>query len=142
MLHLNTTGDDGPVTTINRVVPVAVWLLRVAGVLFALSVLAQAVLAGLFVTGDVGMLTMHGTNAVVVAVAALLYIVAAIILVRKDRGARRLVILGVVAFVLTFVQIAVGGAQILWLHIPLGVAIFATAVRLVGLSFAYGKEPS
>src|SRR4051794_15230858 len=128
------------VTTINRVVPVTVWLLRVAGVLFALAVLGQAVLAGMFVTGDVGMLTMHGLNAVVVAGAALLYAIAGIPLARKDRAARRLIILGTVAFVLAFVQIALGGAQVLALHIPLGVAIFATAVRMVALAFAYGKE--
>jgi heme A synthase len=111
-------------------------------VLFAIAVLGQAVLAGLFVTGDVGMLTMHGINAIVVAVAALLYIVAGVLLARKDHAARRLVIIGVIALLTTVVQIALGDAQVLYLHIPLGVGIFATAVRMVSSGFAYGKEPS
>jgi hypothetical protein len=129
-----------PVTTINKVVPATVWLLRVAGVLFALAVLGQAVLAGMFVTGDVGMLTIHGFNAIVVAIAALLYAIAGIALRRKNRAARRLITLGAVAFVLAFVQISLGGARMLALHIPLGVAMFAAAAQMVSLAFAYGKE--
>lgn len=132
--------DDVPVTTINRVVPVAVWFLRVAGVLFALAVLGQAVLAGMFVTGDVGMLTIHGFNAIVVVVAALLYAVAGIVLARKDRAARRLITLGAVMFLLAFVQIALGGSRVLAVHIPLGVALFAGAAQMVSRAFAYGKE--
>jgi hypothetical protein len=121
---------------------VALWALRLAGVMFALAVLGQAVFAGLFVTGDLGMLTMHQVNAAVVAVSALLWILAAILLVVADRAPARLIVMGVVALVLTVAQTAFGGSRILWLHIPLGVGMFALAVRLVALAFAYGKDRS
>ena len=118
----------------------AVWLLRVAGVVFAVAVLGQAVLAGMFVTGDIGMLTIHGLNAIVVVAAALLYAVAGFMLVRKDRTARRLIAVGLGAFVVAFVQIAVGGSQVLVVHIPLGVAMFAMAAQMMRLAFTYDRE--
>jgi hypothetical protein len=108
--------------------------MRLAGVLFAVAVMGQAVFAGLFVTGDLTMLDMHQVNAIVVAGSALLWIVAAIPL------GRRLIMMGVVALVLTVVQMAVGGAHILWLHIPLGVGMFAMAVWFATTAFTYGKE--
>ncbi|GAB3904419.1 hypothetical protein GCM10029964_098120 [Kibdelosporangium lantanae] len=120
----------------------AVWLLRVAGVVFAVAVLGQAVLAGMFVTGDVGMLTIHGFNAIVVVAAALLYAIAGIMLVRKDRTARRLITMGLGAFVVAFVQIAVGGSRVLVVHIPLGVAMFAMAAQMMRLALTYGRENS
>ncbi|TCO52809.1 hypothetical protein [Actinocrispum wychmicini] len=129
-------------TTIKRVAPIALWALRVAGVLFAVAVMGQAVFAGLFVTGDVGMLDMHGLNAAVVVVATLVWIVVAIILAVKYKNARELILIGVGALVITVVQMAVGGARILWLHIPLGVGMFALAVRMLGLAFSYGRERS
>lgn len=129
-------------TTTNRVTPIATWALRVAAVLFAVSVLAQSVFAGLFVTGDVGMLDMHGVNAAAVAVAAVIWIVTAILLAVKNRDARRLIIMGVAALVITVAQMALGGSRILWLHIPLGVGMFAMGLRMVAAAFAYGRERS
>jgi hypothetical protein len=130
------------VTTTKRAVPVTLWALRLAGVMFALAVLGQAVFAGLFVTGDLGMLTMHQVNAVVVVASALLWILAAIVLAVADRAPARLVVLGVIALVLTVAQMAVGGSRVLWLHIPMGVGMFALAVRLVAVAFAYGRDRS
>jgi hypothetical protein len=121
---------------------VAIWALRVAGVLFALAVMGQAVSAGLFVTGDIAMLVMHGVNATVIVVATLVWIVAALLLVRRGRAARQLIVMGLIALVITVAQMAVGGARILWLHIPIGVGMFAMALRMVTAAFAFGKETS
>jgi hypothetical protein len=48
----------------------------------------------------------------------------------------------VAALVVTLAQIAVGSSRILWLHIPLGVGMFAMAVRFAAAAFTYGKERS
>jgi hypothetical protein len=119
---------------------VALWGLRLAGVSFALAVMGQAIFAGLFVTGDLAMLNMHVANAAVVLFAALLWIIAAILLAISDRAPKRLIVIGLVALVLTGAQMAVGGSRVLWLHIPMGVGMFALAVRMLAMAFAYGKE--
>jgi hypothetical protein len=128
--------------TTKRIVPAALWGLRLAGVLFPLAVLAQAVFAGLFVTGDIALLDMHQVNAFVVLAAAVLWIIAAVVLSRAADASRGLIVLGVAALVVTLAQIAVGSSRILWLHIPLGVGMFAMAVRFAAAAFTYGKERS
>lgn len=110
--------------------------MRVASVLFVVAVLAQALFAGLFVTGDVGFLDMHSLNAGVIAFAAAACFVASLIM----RAPRRIVHVGLVASLMTVAQIAVGYSRIIPLHIPLGVAMFALGIRLAQLAFSYKGE--
>jgi hypothetical protein len=105
----------------------------VAGVVFLVSVLAQALFAGLFVTGDVGFLDMHSVNASVVVFSAAVWVIVSLIV----RAPREMVIAGIAAVVVSVAQVAVGFARILPLHIPLGVLMFGAAVRLVQLAFSY-----
>jgi hypothetical protein len=106
--------------------------------MFLVAVLAQAVFAGLFVTGDVGFLDMHAFNANIAAVSVALWFIAALVL----RAPRRIVITGVIAAVVTVAQVGIGFARIIPLHIPVGVVLFAAALRLVQLAFTYqgGRE--
>ncbi len=120
----------------------ALWALRLAGVVFALAVFAQAVLAGLFVTGDLGMLTMHQVTAAVVLFSAVLWVLASVVLVVADKASGRLILFGVIAIVVTIAQMALGGSRVLWLHIPLGVGMFTMGLRLLATAFGYGKERS
>jgi hypothetical protein len=117
-------------------VPLGLWALRVTGVVYVVGVLAQALFAGLFVTGDVGFLDMHSVNRSVIAFSAVAWIVTSLIV----RAPRQIVIAGVVAAVLAVAQIAAGYLRILPLHIPLGVAMFAIGHRLVQLAFSYRAE--
>lgn len=110
--------------------------MRLAGVVFLVAVLAQALFAGLFVTGDIGFLDMHSVNAMVVAFAAVLWIIASLVL----RAPRRFVVAGVITAVVTVAQLGIGFARIIPLHIPVGVAMFAMGVRLVQLGFSYQGE--
>ncbi|MET0235490.1 MAG: hypothetical protein ABW224_12670 [Kibdelosporangium sp.] len=122
--------------TTRTVVPVGLWALRVAGIMFLAAVLAQAVFAGLFVTGEVEFLDMHAVNANVIVFAVVLWIVASLVV----RAPRRVVVGGVVALAVSVAQVGVGFARILPLHIPIGVAMFAMGVRLVQLAFSYHGE--
>ncbi len=112
----------------------AVWTLRTTAMLVALSVLAQALLAGLFVTGDVGMLELHGINAGVVLALVFLQLVAAILLWRPGRGAVWPIWGSGAVFVLAEAQAAFGYARTIEAHIPLGMALFgASTGMLVGV---------
>lgn len=108
-----------------------VWLLRLTVLLFAGLVLLQAVLAALFVTGDVGLLEAHGINAGFVTTVAFLQLVAAILVWRPGRGAAWPIWASVATFLLVEAQLAAGYARVIALHIPMGVTLFGVATALL-----------
>nr|WP_052478259.1 hypothetical protein [Kibdelosporangium sp. MJ126-NF4]CEL17218.1 hypothetical protein [Kibdelosporangium sp. MJ126-NF4]CTQ91552.1 hypothetical protein [Kibdelosporangium sp. MJ126-NF4] len=112
-----------------------IWVLRVSGVLFLVTVLGQALLAGLFVSGDIGFLNMHELNGTIVGVASIVWLVAALAL-----RAPRLILVGAVALTATGAQIGLGHSRGLELHIPLGVLLFGAAIVVTMLSFSYRAE--
>src|ERR1051326_1134219 len=104
------------------------WLFRVTLCVQALDALAQAVLAGRFLSGDFAMLAAHEINATrgVVSV-AFTQIVVAVLAWRRSGASGWLVVTVVVVFVATVGQIVLGFTRVLGLHVPLGVSIIATA---------------
>ena len=116
----------------------AVWVLRLTVLLFAVLVLLQAVLAALFVTGDVGMLEAHGINAGAVGTVALLQTVAAILVWRPGRGVVWPIWASTASFLLVEAQLGFGYARLLMLHIPMGVALFGLAAGLLVGVFSPG----
>lgn len=108
----------------------SLWLLRITLTAHLVVALCQPVLAGLFLTGDVGAITAHARVAealfgscVLAAVAAAFHVVAGRGRVGAPSG---LVLLALVEGV----QIAMGYQRQLAVHIPLGVAIVAMSVAL------------
>ncbi|MEV0970765.1 hypothetical protein [Microtetraspora glauca] len=109
-----------------------VWWLRIAATGHLVGVLGQAVLAGLFVTGNVDMLTQHRDNAGVTHVMLYLQLVAAIVLWRPGRGPSWPAWAGAALVALETAQVVLGQNRILAGHFPLGVTIFgASAVMAV-----------
>jgi hypothetical protein len=94
-------------------------------------VLAQPVLAGLFLTGDVDAITVHATVGMSLAAVSLVLIGVTLVYVLR-RG--RLWVLPVVIalFLVVGLQIGLGFSRSLELHVPLGVAI-ATASGLLAV---------
>ncbi|WP_214102837.1 hypothetical protein [Acrocarpospora catenulata] len=106
-----------------------VWPLRSAAVLHLLGVLAQAALAGLFVTGDVDMLAWHRTNAGLTHGMLYLQLVASILLWRPARGPAWPALAAAALVAAETFQVMVGQDRVLAVHFPLGMAVFgATAV--------------
>ncbi|MFF0431705.1 hypothetical protein ACFYU9_05690 [Streptomyces sp. NPDC004327] len=105
-------------------------LIRTAAALVLLDTLAQAALAGLFVTGDLDLLTWHSVNAD--ALAALTFVQAASALVVRWRLAGPVWPVGasVLLIVLVGAQQALGEARILAGHLPLAMAIFGLGTAL------------
>jgi hypothetical protein len=97
----------------------------------AVLVFGQPVLAGLFVTGDVGMLRIHSTIAGFITTLLFFQFVAAILLWRPGRGPSWPIWASLAFFLVAEVQGALGYARTVSLHIPLGVLLFGFAVVMV-----------
>ncbi|GAA2874455.1 hypothetical protein GCM10020220_074850 [Nonomuraea rubra] len=118
-----------------------VWSLRVTATAHLAGVLAQAALAGLFVTGDVDLLTWHRNNGGVTHSVLYLQLLAAVLLWRPGRGASwpALASLGLVA--LETVQVVLGQYRAIAGHFPLGMAIFGlSAVFTAWTWLAFRRE--
>ncbi len=119
-----------PVGTVRRP-RLSLWVLRVVATVHLVMVLAQPVLAGLFLTGNVDAITVHGTVGSVLGAVSLVLIGATLLYVLR-RG--RLWVLPVIValFLAVGFQIGLGYARSLGAHIPLGVAIVTASVLVVG----------
>ncbi|HEY4417928.1 MAG TPA: hypothetical protein VGN22_00315 [Pseudonocardia sp.] len=97
-----------------------------------LAVLAQPVLAGLFLTGDVDAIGVHGLIGSLLALVELVVIVVALAYVLGGRGRLWVLPVAVLLFLAVGFQIAAGYARELELHVPLGVTIVVASVLLAG----------
>jgi hypothetical protein len=114
---------------------VSLWLLRAALTVHLLAVLGQPVLAGLFLTGEVDAIEVHGLIGSVLAFFTLLTGVLALGYVVAGRGRVWILPALVVVFLLEGAQIGLGYARVLQLHVPLGVALAVLAVLLAAWSW-------
>lgn len=112
-------------------VPWTRWLLRVTITAEALLAFAQPILIGAFLQGDYGALAQHRTNATLVGLAAMAMAVAAVLHWRPGRGAVWPVWAALAVVAAVVVQIILGYSRVLAVHIPLGVLIVATDLRLL-----------
>ncbi len=110
-------------------------VLRSVTVLYLLSTLLQAVLASLFITGDVDMLTLHEINSHTNLFLAFLLFLSTILVWRPVRGPVWPVAVTAVLVLAVQTQAGFGYARELALHIPLGVLLFGIAVALTGWAF-------
>jgi hypothetical protein len=118
------------VTTLDRRPRLSLWLLRTVLTVHLLAGFAQPVLAGLFLTGDIDAIAVHGTIGSTLAAVDLLVIGATLVYVLGGRG--RLWVLPVIValFLAVGLQIGFGYSRTLEIHIPLGVAIVTASVLL------------
>jgi hypothetical protein len=114
---------------------VSLWVLRTLLTLFLLAVLAQPVLAGMFLTGDVDAIGVHGLIGSLLALGALVVIAATVAYVLGGRGRLWVLPVSVLLFLAVGFQIGAGYARQLELHVPLGVTIVVTSVLLAGWSW-------
>jgi hypothetical protein len=115
-----------PHPALARAMRLVLWLL-------AVSVLAQAVLAGLFLDGNDAWRDWHATNGMVlVPLLALVQVVLAMLVWRSARGPGWPAIVSVGLLLAILLQIAMGQAGQLAVHVPLGVSIFGLVGTLLG----------
>ncbi len=108
----------------------SLWTLRFLLTAHLVAVLAQPVLAGLFLTGDVDAIEVHGLVGSLLALVAMSLMAGALAYVIGGRGRLWVLPVTVLLFLAEGFQIGVGHSRALEVHIPLGVAIVVVAVLL------------
>jgi heme A synthase len=106
------------------------WPFRVVVTTATALLVDQAVLAGQFLSGTFTALQTHRENATAAGIAVLAAAVAAIPIRWPGRGPLWPALACLGLFGLLALQIAVGFARLLTVHVPLGVSIIALAVLL------------
>ncbi|MFJ4776153.1 hypothetical protein [Streptomyces sp. NPDC088762] len=105
--------------------------LQVAIALQTLGIFFQAVTAGLLLASPHGEV-LHGVGARVMYGASMLYVLAAILAWRPGGGSPRPVLYASGFLVLASVQVVLGIAHVVSLHVPLGVLMFGLSVSALG----------
>lgn len=125
---------QAPRSTLREVGPWQHRVLRVfqvTALVFVIDTLVQAVLAGLFVTGDVGLLGLHNANAQLLSAVLIVETVAAVAVWRTKQSSMLPPCICAVLIIAVAGQQVAGHARLLIVHIPLGVSIFGGAMVLL-----------
>lgn len=105
--------------------------LRVVSLLYAISLLAQPVLAGMFLSGQDSAIDSHATNASIVVTLGLIVTVLAFVAWRRRLAGRAIFTVAASMLVAEGLQMYAGYGHIMWLHIPLGVVLFGALAQLM-----------
>lgn len=133
---MTTVRETEPVTAANgRGLP----FLRVALAAQTLTILLQAVSAGLPPAAPYGAL-MHDVGSRVVYGAAMLYVVAAVLVWRPGGGSPRHIGYSAGFLVLASVQVAAGIWHVPAVHVPLGVLMFGLSLLALAHSRRLGRS--
>jgi len=109
---------------------VSLWTLRFLLTGHVVAVLAQPVLAGRYLTGDVDAIKTHGLIGSLLALVAMSLMAGALAYVVGGRGQLWVLPVTVLVFLAEGFQIGMGYSRALDVHVPLGVAIVVAAVLL------------
>lgn len=115
------------------------WLLRLLAGVQAVMLLAQPLLAGRFLDGDYPSLAAHGANGLALMGVAWLVVIAAVLAWRPGRLPGWPVLVAVACALLLPVQLGMGHARFLAVHLVLGVAIVATGVAVAVWAWRPGR---
>ena len=130
---MTTTSSTMAARTGRAYRPAGAWIL--ISRLLMLAVFAQSIFAGLLLSGEAWGRTAHRATAFGLITAALLAGIVALITLRRASGGSRFAASLLALAVLLAAQTAVGlraaeGERLLWLHIPLGVALTGFTANL------------
>jgi hypothetical protein len=106
------------------------WVLRLLAGLQAIMLIAQPVLAGRFLDGDYPSLATHGTNGLALMGVAWLVLIAAVLAWRPGRLPAWPMLVALACALLLPIQLGMGHARYLAVHLLLGVAIVGTGLAL------------
>jgi hypothetical protein len=119
-----------PTAALTRRPRVSLWTLRFLLTGHLVAVLGQPVLAGRYLSGDVDAIEVHGLVGSLLGLVTIAAIAGALAYVVGGRGQLWVLPVTVLLFLAEGVQIGMGYARQLEVHVPLGVAIVVTAVLL------------
>ncbi len=108
----------------------SLWVLRTVVTAQLLLIALQPVLAGWYLSGDFDALGLHGTNAGFVVLAGLIVLGCALVYWLAGGGRGWVPAAAAGLLIAEVLQYGFGYARLLWLHVPLGVAVVIGAVLL------------
>ncbi|MEV0288453.1 MULTISPECIES: hypothetical protein [unclassified Kribbella] len=111
------------------------WTLRIVLLLHAGLVVAQPILAGYFLSGEVDAMSAHGPIGSTLWMVSMIQFVAALLYWLAGGGRIWPLLLTVVLFFAEFAQLTFGYLQNFAVHVPLGTAIVVTVVWMTVWSF-------
>jgi hypothetical protein len=114
-----------------------IWPLRISASLAAVLLFDQAVFAGQFLSGTFASLHTHRENATFAGISVLVTAICAVLLRWPGRGPLWPLLFCLGLFALIALQIVLGFARALTLHIPLGVLIIMAGLHLAVWSWRY-----
>jgi heme A synthase len=119
---------------------------RAITMLLVLALFSQAVFAGAMLSGVDWARMVHKINALVLIAASVVAVIASALTLRRVRHGPKLSLVLLALAVAIFVQMALGtmsakGANLMWLHVPLGVALVGLAGQSVAVARKLGSEP-
>ena len=114
-------------------------LYRWLALLITMLIFAQAVLAGRFLFVDRDAVDIHEVVASVLSVLVIVHVI--LVLVTRTKWSRRVLVLTALLAILVIVQTQLGyegrdSADVLAIHVPLGVLIFGAASLLTAIVFS------
>jgi hypothetical protein len=119
-----TAAERGPVTHWSR------WAFRITSTVAAIMLFDQAVFAGQFLSGGYDALHVHRENATFAGISVLVSAAAAVLVRWPGRGPWWPILGCVGIFGLVGLQIVLGFARAITVHVPLGVATILLATAL------------
>lgn len=122
----------GPRTTL--------WVLRIIALLTSVAVLAQPVLAGSYLDGEVDAIATHGTNGVMILGLIFVQGIAALIYMTAGRGKGWPLLVNVPLWFGTGIQIGMGHSANLAVHVPLGIAIVIAQLGITVWLFTHSAR--
>lgn len=114
-------------------------------ILFVMAVFAQAVFAGAMLSGFDWARAAHAVNALFVVAATFAVGLVSIVTLRRARNGLKFGLILLSSAVVAFVQLALGrlaakGANLMWVHVPLGVLLVGLAGQAVVGARRLGEE--
>jgi hypothetical protein len=132
--HDAAVGRSGSTVPIDQSRDLRRWWSAITN-LIAFAILMEAVFAGAMLSGVAWARAAHAADAAIVVASSLVAGLICVISLRRVSGGTRLGATLLALAAVVFIQAAVGalaekGANLLWIHIPLGVALFGFATRV------------
>ncbi|GAA2139034.1 hypothetical protein [Streptomyces synnematoformans] len=133
-----TSPEGAPARSRKAVIPVQVvegggplTFLRVMAVLCLLMILTQGLLAGMLMNGDVDSIDPHGVGAYVFEALALVQLVAAVMLWRRNRELKWVLSAGIGILLTAFIQVFLGLESSTSAHVTVGVLMAVMETTLL-----------
>ena len=118
---------------------------RIIAIVLVVAIFLQAVFAGAMLSGFDWARAAHAANGVVVVAATFVAALAALVTLRRTPGGWRFALLLFALAAVAFVQFALGrmaakGANLMWVHVPLGVMLVGLAGQVVAGARKLGED--